>query len=79
MQLVLSRGSKINSDHILEISKYLPFYYLRYGVVQIFLGKLGLNGSLQLLAIQLFWIMFLGILVNILWKVAMKKYGAVGG
>ncbi len=62
-----------------SISKLLPFYYIRYGVIQLFLGKMGFIDSMIFLAIQLFWILSLYLIVRVLLGAALKKYGAQGG
>ncbi|MFH2021393.1 MAG: ABC-2 family transporter protein [archaeon] len=61
------------------ILELLPFYYLRYGVIQVFLGKLGIIGSLRIIGIQIVWIFLLYLAVQTIWKIAIKRYGAVGG
>ena len=61
------------------VSKFMPFYYMRYGVAQIFLGKLSMIESLQLIGIQFLWILILFGIVRFFYKIAVKKYGAVGG
>ena len=58
-----------------SFAQYLPFYYIRYGLIQIFLEK---EGAWIILA-QIFWIMFFYVIVKIAWKISMKRYGAVGG
>jgi ABC-2 type transport system permease protein len=61
------------------ISKFLPFYYIRYGVIQLFLGKLSFSESMAVLGVQLAWILILYILIRLLLNIALKKYGAQGG
>jgi ABC-2 type transport system permease protein len=63
----------------LTISKFLPFYYLRYGAIQLALGKMTTMQSVEFLAIQALWIVGLYFLIRLLWDQAMKKYGATGG
>ncbi len=62
-----------------QVSAYLPFSYIRYGTIRLFLGDYGIAGSFQYLFSQLVWIVILYILSRILWNLALKKYGAVGG
>jgi ABC-2 type transport system permease protein len=62
----------------LFFSRFMPFYYIRYGVIQVYLGKFGIIGSLQFMFIQLVWIIILFYLIKIIWSVALKRYGAVG-
>jgi ABC-2 type transport system permease protein len=61
------------------ISKYMPFYYLRYGVAQIFLNKFTIDQTINFISIQLIWIIILYEISRFLWNKALKKYGAVGG
>jgi len=64
---------------VFSVSKFLPFYYIRYGAIQIFLGKTTLAESLTFILIQIIWIIFLYLIIKIIWGYALKKYGAVGG
>lgn len=61
------------------ISKLLPFYYIRYAVIQLFLGKLSYADSLIIIGVQIFWILSLYIIIRMLLGAALKKYGAQGG
>jgi ABC-2 type transport system permease protein len=63
----------------ISISTYLPFFYMRYGLIQIWLGKYNLLESFKILFIQLIWIAALYLFVRFLWNIAIKKYGAEGG
>lgn len=65
--------------YLFAVSKFLPFYYIRYGVIQLFLGKLTFMESISFLAVQVFWILALYLSIIILLKVALKRYGAQGG
>jgi ABC-2 type transport system permease protein len=62
-----------------NISKFMPFYYMRYGVAQIFLGKLTVIESIQIIGIQFVWILILYGIVRFFYGIAVKQYGAVGG
>jgi ABC-2 type transport system permease protein len=64
---------------LLSLSKYFPFYYLRYGPIQLFLGRFTIERSVQLMAIQLAWILGLYIIIRVIWSYAIKKFGAEGG
>lgn len=63
---------------LFAVSEFLPFFYLRYGVIQVFLGKLGIYGSILFLAKQLLWIVLFYLAIRFVWKIALKRYGAVG-
>ena len=63
----------------LFLSRYMPFYYLRYGLAQVFLGKFTLQEILFFGLGQMLWVIFLYLLVRIIWGIALKKFGAVGG
>jgi ABC-type uncharacterized transport system permease subunit len=60
------------------ISNFLPFQYMSYSPVQIFLGKYNLLGSLEVIAIQLIWLAIFLVLVHFGYKVALKRFSAVG-
>lgn len=64
---------------LFSLSKFFPFYYIRYGVIQLFLGKLGLQESLVFFLVQIFWIILLYVCIRVLMQIALKKYGAQGG
>jgi ABC-2 type transport system permease protein len=61
------------------ISRFFPFYYLRYGVIQIFLAKQTIFEAGIFLLIQLFWILGFYLLIKIIWHFALRKYGGSGG
>jgi ABC-2 type transport system permease protein len=60
-------------------SKYLPFYYIRYGVIQQFLGVWSFQESVFFVGLQLFWVIILYILIAAIWRIALKRFGAQGG
>lgn len=61
----------------LAVSKYLPFEYMVYFPINAFL-----NGDLisisKGLAMQCGWLVILGLIAFILWKLGIKKYSSVG-
>lgn len=69
----------IFGDKVLTVFSLLPFQYTIYFPVNIINGKLGLDAILNGLIIQLVWIMIMLVIANVLWKIGMKKYTAVGG
>lgn len=57
---------------------YLPFKYMHYAPLSIYLGKEDTTGSLQLILIQLGWIMGLGVVYRFVWARGLKRYDSVG-
>jgi ABC-2 type transport system permease protein len=58
---------------------FLPFQYTIYFSVNILAGREGGSKIAFGLAIQLVWIVMMFAVTNIIWKIGMKKYVAVGG
>ncbi|HEX3029464.1 MAG TPA: ABC-2 family transporter protein [Clostridia bacterium] len=82
----LTAGAFIPLDFFPEwlnrIISFLPFQYLFYWPIQIFLNKEDVRGTepfCRILGLQLVWIAGLFLLSKLLWKKAIKKYCAVGG
>lgn len=65
-------------DILQKISSFLPFQYMAYSPIQIFLGKLDLIGSLEVIAMQLVWIAILSSLIVFGWRIALRRFSAVG-
>ncbi|WP_405110524.1 ABC-2 family transporter protein [Paenibacillus sp. FSL K6-1217] len=63
----------------LAVFDYLPFKYTIYMPVNVINGKLTLLQALHVIELQLLWIGLLLVLTRYIWKVAIKKYIAVGG
>ncbi len=63
---------------IQSIVNYLPFPYMLYMPVQIFLGKLSLAGSLGVLGIQLFWIVVFYALARLVLHAGLKVFTGAG-
>ena len=69
-------------DWFNKIVSYLPFQYLFYWPIQIFLNRdiMGMEDMfLKIIFTQLFWIVSLYIVSRIIWIYAIKKYCAAGG
>ena len=69
-------------DFLQNILSYLPFQYIFYVPIQVFLNKPPTNsfeGFLKIILILLFWTVLLYILCKILWSKAVKRFCAVGG
>ena len=65
------------------ISHYLPFEYMRYVPVNIYLGKYSLNahgfGNIFVaFGIQILWIIILYAISQLLWRIAFKKFAGAG-
>ncbi len=61
-----------------DIFKYLPFQYLRFVPINIFLQKYALSEIIILLIIQLVWIFIFFILAKVVFKFAFKKFAGAG-
>jgi ABC-2 type transport system permease protein len=89
LNLLVSVGVDILSGAIFPIDfinnnlgillKYLPFSYLAFVPIQIYLGKIGIDELAQNILFCLFWIAFLTIVANKLWKSGIRRYSAFGG
>jgi ABC-2 type transport system permease protein len=64
---------------LFAVSKYLPFYYIRYGPIQVYLARWTFSETLVFLLIQVAWIVVLYILIRIIWRYALRRFGALGG
>jgi len=65
---------------LFELSRYLPYYYQMYFPVSIFTGRL--NDPVQAavgLGIQVFWVVALLGLAQLLWTRGLRRHTAVGG
>ena len=67
-------GSTLN-----HFFNYLPYKYTIYYPVIIVNGRLESYRIIEILGVQIFWIVVLILLSKILWKRGMKKYNAIGG
>lgn len=63
---------------IFEIMKFLPFTYLLYFPLKIYLGQLNFPQILSGLAISFFWVFAIYFLVKIIWQKGLKSYTAYG-
>ncbi|MBT5022249.1 hypothetical protein HOK51_00810 [Candidatus Woesearchaeota archaeon] len=66
-----------------NVSHFLPFEYIRYVPINIYLGKYSLTGSgfenvFITLATQLIWVIILFVLCKLLWNLAIKKFAGAG-
>lgn len=61
-----------------QILSALPFQYMIYFPVKIFLTQLGTEQILQGFIIQVAWIGILGVLINFMWNRGVRHYDAAG-
>jgi len=61
-----------------KLSYILPFQYLTFIPINIWLGKYTIIQTIQFLGIQLLWIAVFYMICVFVWKAAMKKVAAVG-
>ncbi|MDO4594985.1 MAG: ABC-2 family transporter protein [Tissierellia bacterium] len=66
------------SKPLVNLSKYLPFRYTIYEVLQIFQIN-EISFCLKTIRIQILWTIILYILLRLLWKFGINKYQAQGG
>jgi ABC-2 type transport system permease protein len=60
------------------IAVALPFYWMLAFPVELLLGRLTLDEAIRGLGIQLVWVGVAGAVLFALWRVAVKRYSAVG-
>ncbi len=58
---------------------FLPFQYMQYAPVQIYLGKYAGSDALIVMLIQVIWIATFYALIKLIWPKAMAHFSAVGG
>lgn len=63
---------------IQNIFLYMPFQYIRYVPINIYLEKYSYLQTLELLAIQILWILILYAVVVLMWNKAFKKFAGAG-
>lgn len=62
-----------------NIAFFLPFPYLLYFPVKIYLGKIPLDEIVYHIGFQFMWILILLLVNRIVWRKGIRKYSAVGG
>lgn len=60
------------------VISFLPFKYFLFVPIDIYMGKIKVMKIIETFAIQLWWIFFLGLFLNILKLKAYKKYSGYG-
>lgn len=61
-----------------KVIYFLPFPYLIFFPVQIYLGKLALVNTLGGIMVEGFWVITLSLIVNFIWKKGLLRYEAAG-
>lgn len=74
-----SRSIDIFGEKILFFLKILPFQYIAYFPINIIVGKMKTPEVWTGLAMQFSWIIVCGIVINLFWNYASKKYSSFGG
>ena len=69
----------IFGEKVLTILKFLPFQYTTYFSINILNGTVASSDIAQGLGIQMVWIILLAFALQVLWKIGLRKYEAVGG
>ena len=80
--LVISGGIfplDILGENINKIIFFLPFRYLLQFPVDIITGKELTTSLTAAFLVQLFWVAFLNIIAQLLWKKGLNQYTAIGG
>lgn len=65
-------------EPILSVLNILPFSYLAFAPANIFLGKMDYLGCINVIIIELVWILVFYVLYRIIWKYARKQITGVG-
>jgi ABC-2 type transport system permease protein len=65
-------------ENIQRILYILPFPYLLFGPLELYLAKFNILRSLQMLGTSFLWVVILGVLTNYCWKKGLKHYRAEG-
>jgi ABC-2 type transport system permease protein len=65
-------------DQISQILNYLPFKYLYYFPIQVYLGKVPVDKVFLGLITELCWILGLLFIAKYLWQRGLKRFGAYG-
>ncbi len=62
-----------------QVCEVLPFRFMVFEPISVFLGSYGLNGCLKVLGIQLFWIVVLQLIAEYIWRKVQKDITVQGG
>jgi len=62
-----------------NVLSYLPFQQFIYTPIQIFIGKYSAMASVQMIGVQLVWLVVFYGMIKLIWPVAMSKFSVAGG
>ena len=62
-----------------NVSMMLPFRFVTFEPISIYLGKLSLNGALEVVLLQIIWIILLILIEKVIWVKAQDKVIVQGG
>lgn len=65
-------------DYLYKIFEMLPFYYLIYFPIKIYLGQVSVINSLTGMVILILWIIFFAVITNLVWRKGLRAYSAQG-
>lgn len=63
---------------VFNVLKFLPFTYLQYFPLKIYLGQLSFPQIMEGLTVSLSWLVILFLMIQLVWKKGLKIYGAEG-
>lgn len=64
---------------LMQIVDKLPFKYMHYAPLSIYLGRVGDKQAIQTIIIQIVWLIIIGTIYKIVWSKGIKKFDSVGG
>ena len=62
-----------------QLAEALPFQYLIYFPVMIFIGKVDASAFVNGLIMQLVWILAFAAAIHLFWRAGLRRYTAYGG
>jgi len=63
---------------LLRITQFLPFQYMYYVPVSIYLGRIGSVEALKQISLQAVWVVLLLLFYVFLWRRGIKRYDSIG-
>lgn len=70
---------KVLPNWLSNIFTSLPFSYSVYFPVEVLINKIKYKEILEILKMEIIWIIILSILAKYIWKLGVKRYEAIGG
>ncbi|MBW3022213.1 ABC-2 family transporter protein [Candidatus Woesearchaeota archaeon] len=65
-------------ENVQAVLKYLPFQYVRFIPINIYLGQYAVMEALQFIGIAAVWVIGLYVVIRLMWKKAMDKFTGAG-